>query len=45
MFSGTDKYSMIQDDHLPFFNLGVRWVAMSMTNEPFPYLLDQHLAI
>ena len=25
MFSGAVTYSMIQDDHLPFYNLGIRF--------------------
>ena len=26
MFTGTLSYNMIQDDHLPFYNLGLRFL-------------------
>jgi len=35
MFSGAVTYSMIQDDHLPFYNLGIRKI-LHMIASPFP---------
>merc|ERR1712233_164798 len=35
MFTGTLSYSMIQDDHLPFYNLGLRKI-LHMIASPFP---------
>lgn len=35
MFTGTLSYNMIQDDHLPFYNLGLRKI-LHMIASPFP---------
>jgi len=35
MFSGTLSYSMVQDDHVPFYNLGLRKI-LHMIATPFP---------
>ena len=35
VFTNTDKFSMIQDDQVPFYNLGVRKI-LHMIASPFP---------
>merc|ERR1719234_2168951 len=35
MFSGALSYSMVQDDHVPFYNLGLRQI-LHMIATPFP---------